>query len=232
MLDVFPGWQVHNNEVPYLYKVMPEILWQAFLNERYGVKETVEITMYLLETIRDATNLEKGKLYCFISNFELLNEKQIDKILAHFFRNPNYKKIEEAIRPFINVFPECPLSKLFYNPTPEFSQNDLEHVKNIINKMLSKMEKEATFCLANIIYYAFQMNVLKVNRDSELFKLNEIEHYPETEESKKLASFLRASINPFVANDNFVLQKSNWSKYFWNRAYQLDPYNIDDLYFD
>lgn len=227
-LHSFPG---QFNESPYLYKVLPEIIWQGFLNDKYGIKNSVEITMYLLNTINDATHLEKGKLFCFISNFETLNEKQIDKILSHFFLNDNYKKLVEAITPFINVFPECPLNKILYNAISEYSENDLQYVKYITNKLLNKTSKEATLILANTIYCANQMGVLHVTKDSCFLHMDEVINYPDTEESKKIASFLRASINPFVDNDTFVFQNSHWSKYFWNRAYKIEPFNIDNLYF-
>lgn len=227
-LHSFPG---QFNESPYLYKVLPEIIWQGFLNDKYGIKNSVEITMYLLNTISEATNLDKGKLCCFISNFETLDEKQIDKILSRFFLNYNYKKLVEAITPFINVFPECPLNKILYNAIPEYSENDLQYVKNITSKLLNKTSKEATLILANTIYCANQMGVLHVTKDSCFLHMDEVINYPDTEESKKIASFLRASINPFVGNDTFVFQNSYWSKYFWNRAYKLEPFNIDNLYF-
>jgi len=227
-LHSFPG---QFNESPYLYKVLPEIIWQGFLNDKYGIKESVEITLYLLNTIREATNLEKGKFFCFISNFETLDEKQIDKILSRLFLNGNYKKLTEAIQPFITVFPECPLKKILYNAIPEYSENDLQYVKNVMNKLLNKTGKETTLILANTIYCANQMGILHVTKDSCFLHMDEVVNYPDTEESKKIASFLRASINPFVVNDTFVFQNSDWSKYFWNRAYKLEPFNIDNLYF-
>ncbi len=230
-LHSFPSWQTQFSETPYLYKVLPEIIWQGFLNDKYGIKNSVEITMYILETIRETTDLKKGRLFCFISNFETLNDKQIDKILSCFFMNSNYKKFVEAITPFINVFPQCPLNKILYNAIPEYSESDLQHVKNIINKLLNKKSKEATLILANTIYCANQMDVLHITKDSCFLHMDEIVNYPNTEESKKIAGFLRASINPFVVNDTFILQNSHWAKYFWNQAYKLESFNIDNLYF-
>ena len=232
LFHAFQNWETQFNEVPYLYKVLPEIVWQGFLNQKYGVAVASTITMKLLDTINEARNFEKGKLFCMISNFELLTENQIDKVLGKLFLDSDYKKIIEAILPFMRMFPECPLKVLLYNPLSESTKDDVEYVKFVIMPLLNKTSKEATFLLANTIFYAFQMDILKVTADSKLLNLNQIEFYPDTEESKMIASALRASINMFVQKDSFIIEVSDkWQNYFWNQAYKLEPNNIDNLYF-
>lgn len=219
------------NELPYINNILPEIIWQGFLIEKYGVKSSVELSLFLLTTIRDSANIESGKLFCFISNFETLNKTQVDKIVSQLSSNKNYNKILDALRPFLNVFPECPLNKILQNNISDYSKQDLEYVKMVTTQLLDKNSKETTLVLANTIYCANQMGVLKVTKDSCFLRMDEVFNYPNTEESKKIASFLRATINPIVGNDTFVFQNSNWSKYFWNRAYKLEPFNIDNLFF-
>ncbi len=226
-----PGWQKHFNEVPYLYKIFPEIIWQGFLNEKYGVRVASTITLKLLKIIQVARQFEEGYFFCFISNFELLTPNQIDEIKTNLFLDADYKKINEALLPFIKVFPECPLSKLQYSSPPKYNDADLMYVKSIFTPMLNKLSKEATFTLASVIYYAFELDMLHVAKDSMLLKLNQIHHYPDTEESEQIASTLRATAN-FLVHENFLIKKSEWQKYFWNRAYKLEPYNIDNLYID
>lgn len=226
-----PGWKTNFNEVPYLYKVLPELVWQGFLNDKYGVPVASNITMKLLEIIHAARNFEKGKLFCMISNFELLTEKEIDKVLAKLFLDSDYKKIVDGILPFMRMFPECPLKVLLYNPLSEPTAEDLTYVKSVIKPLLNKTTKEATFVLANAIYYAFQMDILKVHADSKLLNLKQIEFYPDTEESQMIASSLRASINMFVQKGAFIEVSDKWQNYFWNQAYKLEPHNIDNLYF-
>lgn len=227
-----PEWKTQFNEVPYLYKILPELVWQGFLNEKYGVPVASTITMKLLNVIHLARNSEKRKLLCLISNFELLTPKEIDKVFGKLFLDSDYKKIVEAILPFMRMFPECPLKVLLYNPITEPTAEDISHVKSVIKPLLNKTSKEAIFALANVIYYAFQMDILKVHADSKLLNLKQIEFYPDTEESQLVASSLRASINMFVQNGAFIEVSEKWQTYFWNQAYKLEPFNIDNLYFD
>ena len=226
-----PGWKTNFNEVRYLYKVLPELVWQGFLNDKYGVTVAFSITLKLLEIIRAARNEEKVKLFCMISNFELLTEKEIDKVLEKLFLDPDYKKIVDGILPFMRIFPECPLKVLFNNPLSEPTENDLTYVKSVIKPLLNKLTKESTFVFANTIYFAFQMDILNDHPDSKLWNLNQIEFYPDTEESQKIAEILRATINIFVQEELIIEVSEKWQNYFWNQAYKLEPHNIDNLYF-
>lgn len=219
------------SELPYVHNILPEIIWQGFLLNKFGIKHSVELTLFLQNTIQDFAKTEKGKLFCFISNFETLSDSQVENIISGLSTIGYYKKIIEALTPFLNVFPECPLNKIFKINSTKFSKEELDYVKTITNQLINKKSKETTLILANTVYCANQIGVLHVTKDSCFLHMDEIINYPNTEESKKIASFLRASINPFVGNGTFVFQNSHWLKYFWNRAYKLEPFNIDNLYF-
>lgn len=227
-----PGWKTTHIEIPYLYKVLPELIWQGFLIDKYGVQVASNITLKLLEIINASRNYEKGKLFCMISNFELLTEKQINNIFAKLFLDSDYKKIVDAILPFMRLFPDCPLKVLLYNPITDPTEEDILYVKSVLKPLLNKTTREATFVLSNAIYFAFQMDVLKVNADSKLLNLNQIEFYPDTEESQVIASLLRASINMFVQSGPFIEVSDKWQNYFWNQAYKIEPNNIENLYFE
>lgn len=231
LFHLLPGWETQFMETPYLYKVLPEIIWQGFLNDKWGVSVTSRITYKLLEEIERARNFEKGKLFCFISNFELLTSKQLDFIIGRLFLDSDFKKIIEGLSSFIRVFPECPLKVLFHTSIAEPTNKDVEYVKRVLTLLLNKLSKEATFMLANTVYYAFQMDVLKVTEGSTLLELPKVQFYPDTEESKMIASYLRATINPFVQGP-FIQVSNKWQNYFWNQAYKYEPFNIDNLYFE
>ncbi len=166
-----------------------------------------------------------------ISNFTLLEEKEVDSILGTLFLDSDYKKILDALLPFIRVFPECPLKVLFYNSVSESTEEDLTYVKSVIRPLLDKTTKESTLVLSNAIYYTIQMGFLAIGANNKLANLNQIKFYPDTEESQMVASSVRASINIFVKNDNFIKVDKSWQTYFWNQAYRFEPYNIDSLYF-
>jgi len=68
---------------------------------------------------------------------------------------------------------------------------------------------------------AFDSGMLKVNKDLALAKFPEIEKYPHTELSKRVASGIRSTLNVFFGSDSYSAP-SNWPCYFWNRGLEID----------
>ncbi len=224
------GWEQHFNEVPYVNMVLPEIIWQAILNERYGVRDTADICLSFLKKVDNILGKSNTKFFCFLSNYESLNDTDVRKIKENCYQE--LKMIASALSAFVRVFPDCPIGVLFDTPVQSFSNQDVGECKRIINLLLEKVGKETTFSLANIIYYAFELGRLKVHKESSLLKLNSIHLYPTTEESKIVASTFRSTVNLFASQENFVVQKSFWRSYFWNRGHTIEPNKIENLYFD
>lgn len=231
MLQEKPGYDIKHIDVSYIDRVLPEIIWQAFLNDKLGVTKGSQISLELLKEIQSILGVDKCKLFCFISNFELLTKSQIDSLNSVLFLNEGFKEIKEAILPFIKVFPDCPLNVLYHEKIPKFNDDDLNYVKSIISSILDKTSVVSTHSLSNTFYYAFQLERIKVHKESSLLKLQEIQFYPDTEISLMVAGSLRASINMFF-RDEFIIADGKWRNYFWNRAHQIEPNNINNLYFE
>lgn len=231
-MNLVPDWDKQYTNVSYIDKVLPEIIWQAFLNDKLGVTRGSHISLKLFKEIESILGVDKGKLFCFISNFELLTKAQIDSLVGVLFLDEDFKEIKEAILPFIKVFPECPLKVLYHEQISKFSDKDLDYVKSIINSILDKTSVISVHSLSSIIYYAFQLERIEVHKESSLLKIQEIKYYPETEVSRIVAGMVRASVNAFFQSDIFIVNDSEWRNYFWNRAHQIEPNHIDNLYFE
>ena len=70
---------------------------------------------------------------------------------------------------------------------------------------------------ANAIYVAFVTDKLKVQRGTALANFPAVEKYPETDESRLVASSIRATINGFFG-EMFLGKSTPWARYFWNRG--------------
>jgi hypothetical protein len=74
---------------------------------------------------------------------------------------------------------------------------------------------------ANGVYIAFVTGKLQVAPGLSLANFPAIEKYPETEESRRVASGVRMAVNMFIG---MAEQSPNdWQKYFWNRGLELEP---------
>jgi hypothetical protein len=212
------------NSTPYIYLILPELLWQAILNDKLGVKYASNISLDLIKDLEE----DKNSLpLCFISNFAKLNNNRVESII----HNTHYAKMLNELKVLVRIFPECPLKILFDDNPEEYTLEDITYLKKILNPLLNRTSRESICAMTNLIYYIFETNRLTVQKDSTLLKINEITFYPDTDLSKLVASSVRATLNLFAGNENFLNRDCEWSKYFWNRAYSLEPDSVNNLYF-
>jgi hypothetical protein len=128
------------------------------------------------------------------------------------------------------LYPKCPLNFLFENPLPRLDNfsAELEIFKDLLSKLYDKTTVEATFMQANAIYIAFVTDKLKVSKDTSLANFPEIEKYPHTKESQRIAAMVRAAVNSFIGID--CDKTSEWPRYFWNRGLELEPCDFQRIF--
>jgi hypothetical protein len=73
-------------------------------------------------------------------------------------------------------------------------------MKQTVRVLFDKEERETVLTAATCIGLAFDSGKLKVQQGLALAQFPEIERYPTTELSKKIASSIRATINMFFAD--------------------------------
>ncbi|HCC25071.1 MAG TPA: hypothetical protein DEP85_06150, partial [Holosporales bacterium] len=101
-----------------------------------------------------------------------------------------------------------------------------QEMKEALALIYDKTSRETTFVQANGIYIAFVTGILQVAKGIGLENFPEIEKYPSTVESRKIASFVRASINGFIGMMPCETS-SQWQTYFWNRGLEIDKCEVN-----
>jgi hypothetical protein len=92
-------------------------------------------------------------------------------------------------------------------------------MKEIVRVLLDKYDRETVFTQATCIWLAFDSGKLKVQKGLALAQFPEIQDYPKTELSLKIASSIRSGINMFFADGTY--SSAFWPAYFWNRGIEL-----------
>ena len=132
----------------------------------------------------------------------------------------------QGIWPLINLYPECPLAVFFDEEwkTNHVQSKDeaLKILKMVAEDMLDRRERFGMFVQATAVYLDCATGKMHLPMSMKDFDLNNIADYPHTDESQKMASFVRAAINGYG-----MLQKkeshNTWSDYFWNRGLEISP---------
>jgi hypothetical protein len=106
----------------------------------------------------------------------------------------------------------------------------LHRLKTLIGNMYDRSSRATMMVQATFVWLAFDAGALQVHEGLALAEFPEIEGYPHTELSKKIASGVRAVLHVFFDNSNYQAS-SDWPRYFWNCGLEIDPcYYQDESY--
>ena len=97
--------------------------------------------------------------------------------------------------------------------------------KTLLATLFDKVDKPAMFMQANGVYIAFMTGKLRVAKGLSLANFPAIEKYPDTEESRRVASGVRAVISMAIGMADKL--PNDWPTYFWNRGLELEPCELE-----
>jgi len=214
-------------EIPWIKIILPELLWIAIIHDLHGYKNGVNLILTLSKMAtnyiyKEGTNI---KLFGTISSFSVLSEKAEKDILKALKVTNSLDDICFALKPLISLYPECPLKFLFDNfkiKESEFPQY-VDYLKTIIIKLYDKRSTEAVFMQATFIYLAINIGILHVSKNVSLSNFPEVEKYPNTEMSKRVAASVRATVPILFCKTYYSVEDSFWPFYFWNHGIEISP---------
>lgn len=206
-------------ETSYTQIIIPELIWIAILNKKYGISRGAELG---LDLVRAVSEINSSKyFFAFISSYDLLTDQDQKRIIEELERKNVLELIRKALETFIAIYPKCPLS--FLSDTSfKKTENDLIDIKEVLIDLYDQTGRAATFMMGDAIYFLGALGRLTLVKGSIMQKLPELKDYPNTQISKMIASAIRSFMYAFM-NDQFFNSKSSWNKYFWNRGIELEP---------
>jgi hypothetical protein len=205
----------------YIENTIPEIIWITILVSKFRLRQGTKLGLQFINIVRNSRNIEEIPFY--ISWFSNLDEDSSDKIKRELKKQNIFDLLNNSLAPLLNIYPKCPLNKVFVTNT--HLKTDLTIIKETLNKLYDKRSNETVFTLGNIFHYMSSNGKLMISKNSNLPQFTKLEEYPNTEDSKRIASFIRASSNAFM-KEPFIQFDKDWLSYFWNRGLELEPCNI------
>lgn len=218
------------HEVSWVKTILPELIWIALIQDYYGHREGVKLITLMSKTARQCFISEEKRIFGTISSFTELSNDQKDDICNRLAISGDLFHIQKALISLISFYPKCPLSFLFLREPPNTDQSseNLGRIKSMVAKLYDRADKEIIMVQSSLIWLAFDSGVLKVRKGLALANFHEIEKYPITEMSKKVAASIRSTINFFFGQSHFK-KSSEWPRYFWNRGFEIDNCYFKDI---
>lgn len=204
----------------------PELLWITML-EGEDFFSGYELALALVATTSGIAGGEKW--YYTVSAFSSLTPDQASSIRSRLGDLGALGDIQKALAPLVRLYPVCPLAFLWKDgPSPAEPAEDLMIIKSALGTILDKYRKETLLAQVTVIRSAFALDkigvgpeVLLLPRLAESGGMEELLRFPETEESKQLASVVFSWI-PIIFAEPIYDRSAPWPAYFWNRGLELE----------
>jgi len=211
------------HEISWVKTILPELLWIALIHNHYGDSKAVRLITSFNRLALKCSPSEKKHVFTSVSSFQELNSDQQSRLREEATNSGELFSIQKALEPLIAFYPECPLCFL-YSTTPCLSDDQDQHLENlkaIVAYLYDKTSRNAMMVQATAIWLAFDSETLKVFEGSALANFPEIERYPDTDLSQKIAGSIRSTLPMFFSEPHYS-SGSTWPRYFWNRGLEID----------
>lgn len=210
-------------EISWVRTMLPELLWIALIQDYHGLHEGVALITTFTRIARECSSSEKKNIFATVSALGEITKGEKSCLQSELAASGDLFEIQKALLPLITLYPKCPLGFL-YSVKPSSSgeeKQNLERLKNLVGGMYNKTSRDTMMVQATATWLAFDSGVLKVFEGLALANFPEIEKYPYTELSEKVAASICSSIYMFFTEPHYP-ESSNWPKYFWNRGLEVD----------
>jgi len=210
-------------EISWVKTMIPELVWIALIQQHYGHSKGVSLITSLTRLARKCAPSEKIRIFVTISSFKEMTSDEQLCLQSELGVSGELFEIQKAFTPLIVFYPECTLRFLF-STMPSLTDGGNKHLENfktLVAGLYDKTSRNTMMVQATPVWLAFDSGALKVFEGLTLASFPEIEKYPNTELSQKVAASIRASVPMFFTEHHYPAS-SNWPRYFWNRGFEID----------
>jgi hypothetical protein len=213
------------NEVSWVRKGLPEYLWLALAHESLGDRSALEVVGSLVRICRQSRVDLEHHPFAASSSYVRVASSDAAGIRERLASDGALFELQGALRVLVAEYPSCPLRWLFSETPKSEGHASLERIRNVVSELYDRSGVLCTKIQATSVYLAFDAGMLNVREGLSLSNFSEIDGYPYTEISRRVAGAIRSTINMFLASEEFV-PVSKWPSYFWNRSYALTPCEV------
>lgn len=223
------GWKTTFFPVDIQKDIVPETIWIAYIIEELGFEEGTDLLYVFVNYIEEVYFEKSLKDFCSISNYEDLNYLQLQNLRNQIDHYYWYDEIRKCLKPFNEILPQNPLNRLFLE-VPKKNVENINRLKNILQKVDSKRNKLIVLALTSAFCVKNQMGKVLITKTINLPAPSVILEYPDSEESLRLASFVRAGSYSSFKNPDIIKTNSSWNKDFWNFTNSIEPLQITSIF--
>lgn len=214
----------HLQQTSFVDDILPELVWIGLLNDQLGYVRGARVIEQMFRSVEDVRTENQHGNFALMSTYRVLNASQKTELTNRLDHTGHARIIRVAIAPLVILYDDCPLN-FFGPPTSVITEDELvARIRHCIGHTIDRYETPAVVLYGAMLIYRLVSRTIFFPRDMELPKFNAVIDAPESEEAKRAAGFMRASVMSEFGSLN--LPKA-WAKHFWNRSFAISPCERD-----
>lgn len=218
-LATFPGKLGY---VRWIDDLLPEVVWIALLLDSLPASRGVEVALRCAQETNRVVAPQKARSFAFISEYYAVTTAHTREILQGLSNSSVLDDLRSSLMPLVSLYGECPLGFLFDERARIQHRIDLEtateRMKRAVRDCHNRRSRPAMLVQATALYLMMATGKMVIRKGMELEKIERILDYPDTEESKGLASLVRAALNACIPNEEGA---RGWCSCFWRHGYDI-----------
>jgi len=199
----------------------PELVWLALLSDQQGYRAAVDYAIKLSDIVNSVVADPKRKCgFYMASDYLAITDSEQAEIISKMDKELS-NALDNCLGTILKFYRDFPMGWLvstsWMNET-SIGLEALESIKNAMRNRIDRTSKPAMECQVLAWVLECKSGKVRFPVGMDIPDPNLISEYPDTEESKKMAALVRASIGAFFSMRE---PKSDWVAYFWRHSYNI-----------
>lgn len=219
-----PLMQLPNmKETSFRDNILPCLIWLSAIFLRNPDRQSVHYVIEFLIKCKGILNDDKSPALVFLNNFDKLTAEQKGKISEGIEDQAMLNFIRESLVHQHHLLEGYPLGFLFEDYVYGVDREEaLEHLKEDVSALLDRYTMHSTKVQTTAFVSMTATGKLFLSSAIDLPDFNSIFTAPDSDESKRVASFVRANINAGAGFQDAEGGENEWSKSFWSQCFDLE----------
>lgn len=219
-----PLMQLPNmKETSFRDNILPCLIWLSAIFLRNPDRQSVHYVIEFFIKCKGILNDDKSPALVFLNNFDKLTIEQKGRILEGIEDQAMLNFLRESLVHQHHLLEDYPLGFLFEDYIYGVDREEaLEHLKEDVSALLDRYTMHSTKVQTTAFVSMTATGKLFLSSAIDLPDFNSIFTAPDSDESKRVASFVRANINAVAGFQDAEGGENEWSKSFWRQCFDLE----------
>jgi hypothetical protein len=210
-------------EVSFRDTKIPELVWMSAIFNHVPDREAVRgIIEFLIACNSEINDEKKAPPLSFLSNFLILTAEQKKKIVESESCKSYLPFLREHLWHQMQLLDDYPLAFIFEQRPDRDRLVAIERLKKDVAGLLDRYADQATKVQTTAVVAMMATDKMFIAKHIDFPHPDVIFTAPDSSDAKRVASFVRATLNAGAQLDADAELAKSWVESFWSQAFNLE----------